>query len=56
MSLINLENSLMLACPVNCAMSSNAAADQKTTFRITERKVCVPVVTFSTQDDKKLVH
>ena len=39
---------------LNCVVS-NAAANSNTTFAITDRKLYVPVLTLSTQDNTKLL-
>ena len=54
MLLINCEIDLILTWSVNCVIS-NAAANQATTFAITDAKLYVPVVTLSTQDSAKLL-
>ena len=54
MLLINCEIDLILTWSVNCVISS-AAANQATTFAITDAKLYVPVVTLSTQDSAKLL-
>ena len=48
MPLINCEISLISIWSVNCVIS-NAAANQDTTFAITETKLYVPAVTLSTE-------
>ena len=45
----------MLTCSVNSVMSSNDEADQKITLAITDTKFYAPVVTWSTQDNVKLL-
>ena len=55
MSLINCETNLILTWSKNCVISS-AAANQATTFQITDTKLYVPVVTLSTQNNTKLLH
>ena len=45
--LINCEINLFLTWSANCDIS-NTAANQATTFAITDTKLYVPVVTFST--------
>ena len=45
----------MLSSPVNCVISSNVAADQVTIFAIPVKKLYVPVVTLSTQNNEKLL-
>ena len=53
MLLINCEINLILTWSDKCVLS-NAAA-QETTFTITDRKLYVPLVTLSTQDNAKLL-
>ena len=66
MPLINCEVNIILTCSRNCAlidMTTGAAqGDNLTivaltgaTFKITDTKLYVPVVTLSTQDDNKLL-
>ena len=50
--LINCEINPSLAWSKNCVIS-NAAANQDTTFEITDAKLYVPVVTLSTDDNGK---
>ena len=52
--LINCEINLILTWSANCVVS-NAAANQATTFAITNTKLYVPIVTLSTQDNAKLL-
>ena len=54
MPLINCEINLILTCSANCFIS-NAAANQATTFAITDAKLWVPVVTLSTDNNTKLL-
>ena len=54
MPLINCEINLILTWSANCVIS-NAAADQATTFAITDKKLYVPVVTLSIDDNTKLL-
>ena len=54
MPLINCEINLSLTWYANCVVS-NAAANQVTTFGITDTKLYFPVVTLSTQDNAKLL-
>ena len=54
MSLINREINVILTWSKNCVIS-NAAANQDTTFAITDTKLYIPVVTLSTQDNAKLL-
>ena len=53
MSVINCEINLILTCSANCVISSSAA-NQATTFSITDTRIYVPVVTLSTQDNVKI--
>ena len=55
MSLINYEINLILTWSANCDMSSDTAADQATTFAITDTEIFIPVVTLSINDDAKLL-
>ena len=52
MSLINCEINLILTWSDKCVLSNDTKA---TTFAITDTKIYVPVVTLSTQDNKKLL-
>ena len=54
MPVINSEINLTPTWPANSVIS-NAAANQATTFAITDTKLCVPVVTLSTDDNAKLL-
>ena len=54
MSVINCEINLILTFSANCVIS-NFAANQATTFSITDTTIYVPVVTLSTQDNVKLL-
>ena len=54
MPLINFEISLILTWSGNCVLSK-INANQAMTFAITDRKLCVLVVTLSTQDNAKLL-
>ena len=54
MALINCEINLFLTWSVNCVIS-NAAANENTTFAITDAKLYVPFVTLSTQDNAELL-
>ena len=54
MPLINCEINIILTWSKNCVVS-NAAANQTTTFVITDTKFYVSVVTLSTQDNAKLL-
>ena len=51
---INCDIKLILTWPENCVIASNTSA-QETKFTITDTKLCVPVVTLSTQDNAKLL-
>ena len=53
MPLITCEINLILTQSANCIIS-NAAANQATTFPITDRKHYLRVVTLSTDDNEKL--
>ena len=53
-SLINFETNLILSWSPNCVIS-NSAANQGTKFTITDIKRYHPVVTFSTEDNIKLL-
>ena len=53
MSLINCEINLILTWSENCVIS-NTAANQETTFSVTDKKTYVLVVTLSTDDNGKL--
>ena len=55
MSLINCEIILQLACSKKLILVSSTAANQVPKSRITDAKLYVPVVTFSTQDNIKLL-
>ena len=46
---------LVLTCSANCAVASHTPINQSTTFAITDTKLCVPVVTLSTDDNVKLL-
>ena len=52
MSLINFEINLILTRFEKCVFYNDAKAK---TFTITDTKLCVPVVTLSTQDNAKLL-
>ena len=51
---INCENNLILILSENCVIS-NAAANQATTFTVTDTKFCVLDVTLSTDNNGKLL-
>ena len=55
MPLINCEVNLILTWSENCVIVSTNAANQCATFTVTETKLYVPVVNFSTQDNAKLL-
>ena len=40
---------------MNCAVASHTPRNQSATFAITDTKLCVPVVTLSTDDNVKLL-
>ena len=52
--LANCEINLDTKWSKNCVIVATNAAGQATTFSITDTKLNVPVVTFSTQDNAKL--
>ena len=52
MPLINCEVNLMLTWSQDCVITNSTGAGK---FKITERKLHVPVVTLSTQDNAKLL-
>ena len=54
MPLINFEINLILTWSANCVISTSAA-NQETTFAITDTKLYVPFVTLSTKDNAKLL-
>ena len=54
MILINCEINLILTWSSNCVIS-NAAANQATTFAITDTKLYVSVLALSTDDNTKLL-
>ena len=54
MPLINCEINLVLTWSANCIIS-NTAANQATTFAITDRKLYVSVVTLSTDGNGTLI-
>ena len=55
MPLINCEINLILTWSANCAIVSNNNANQNAAFAITNTRLYVPVVTFSTQENGKLL-
>ena len=54
-ALINCEINLILTWSTNCVIVSTNVANQNATFEITDTKLCVPVVTLSTQNNSKLL-
>ena len=55
MLLRNCEISLILAWSPNCFIVAGILANQVPTFAIRDAKLYAPVVTFSTQDNAKLL-
>ena len=55
MSLINCEINLILTWSENCVIVSLAVRNQGATFAITDTKLYVPALTFSTQDNVNLL-
>ena len=55
MPLINCEVEIILTWLANCVIIYNDAANQASTFIITEINLYAPVVTLSTQDNAKLL-
>ena len=55
MLLINCEINLIVTWSKRCFIIDNPIAGQEPTFRITDAKLYVPVVTLSTQDNAKLL-
>ena len=55
MPLINCEFNLILTCSATCFIIDAPIANNIPTFTITDTKLCVPVVTLSTQDNEKLL-
>ena len=55
MALINCEINLILTWSANWVIVYTNVANQGATFTITETKLCVPVVTLSTEDNAKLL-
>ena len=53
MPLTNCEINLTLTWSTNCIIVSTNVANQNATFKITDTKLYVPVVTLSTQDSSK---
>ena len=54
-ALISCEINLILTWSADCVMVSTNNVNQGATFAITETKLYIPVVTFSTQDNVKLL-
>ena len=55
MPLINCEINLILTWSARCFIIDSLITCQEPTFTITDTKLYVPVVTFSTQDNAKLL-
>ena len=55
MPIINCKVNVILTWSENCVIVYTDVADQGATFRITETKLYVPLVTLSTQDNAKLL-
>ena len=55
MPLSNCEVNLILNWSASCVIAYTNVATQNATFRITETKLYVPVLTLSTQDNTKLL-
>ena len=55
MPLINSEINLILTWSANCVIVSTDIGNQNATFKITDAKLYIPVVTLSTQDSSKLL-
>ena len=55
MPLINGEISLQFICLKNCIPVADTVANQNPTFQINDTKLYVPVVTFSTHENIKLL-
>ena len=55
MPLINCEINLILTWSNRCFIIDNPIAGQEPTFKITDTKLYVPVVTLSTQDNAQLL-
>ena len=53
MPLINCEVNLILTWSSNCVLVATNIPNQNATFAITDTKICVPVVTLSTQENTK---
>ena len=55
MPLINCEINLILNWSANCFLVAGTVANEVPTFKITDTKFYVPVLTSSTQDNAKLL-
>ena len=55
MTLINCEINLILTWSNRCFIIDYLIDNQETTFTIADTRLNVPVVTFSTQDNAKLI-
>ena len=55
MPLINCEVNLILTWPSTCVLIATSIPNQNATFAITDTKLYVPVVTFSTQENPKFL-
>ena len=55
MPLINCEVNLILTWSSNCVLIATTVQNQGATFEITDTKLCVPVVTLSTQENTKFL-
>ena len=55
MPLINCEINLMLNWSAICVINYTNVVNQNPTFKITETKLYVPVITLSTRDNAKLL-
>ena len=55
MSLINWETSFQLAWSRNCIIVAGTVNNQNQNFQINDTKLYVPVVTFSTEENTKLL-
>ena len=55
MPLIYCEINLILTWSANCVIVSTNVANQNATFKITDAKLYVPVVTLLTKDNSKLL-
>ena len=55
MPLISCDINIILTCSADCVIIYTNVANQNLTFKITETKFYVPVVTLSTKDNAKLL-